>query len=128
MSCDHPINSNQCVTCLTTAVEKEIFQLIHEEQNGEMDEELYATLLDRGMHQEIDYCIMAMRETDCERMIHQYGIHEAIHEYIAEYGEIHTREDVNVCRTLLYSIIRNSLKVTLADYQTWCYNSRRCTN
>jgi hypothetical protein len=102
-------------------VQESIFQHIHDEdEDNKMDEDTYLKKVSDISHEQIHYTVSNEHIKDVENYIHEYGIHKAICEHIAEFGAI---EDIdngsNFCRSLLYSIIRNKITYTFKEYKLW---------
>ena len=120
MSCDYQCEPRNCLFCLGTAIENEIFAIIQSEQEGEIDEEWYENKLDKFRHNEVDTFITEMDTKRCERLVYEFGIYKALKHYNKNFGEICINDHINVCKTLVYVIVDDALCVTYIDYQNWC--------
>ena len=120
MSCNSECEPSECLICLSTTIENQIFEGIRMEQEGESDEEWYQEFLDVIRHENIDDFIDNIYGSDCEYLVYHYGIHKALKEYKDQFGDIHIRDDVNICKTLLYCIVSDMLCVEYINYQNWC--------
>jgi len=118
MSCNYECEPSECLFCLSTAIENQIFEGIQMEQEGEADEEWYQNELDVIRRENIDCYIDDMYHNECEFLVCQYGINKAFKEYKDRLN--HISDDVNLCNSLLYHIVSEMLCVDFREYQSWC--------
>ena len=118
--CESKCHATKCVDCLVRAVERNIFENIQDEQEGEMDEEWFDEQLDRCRHYELDDLITAFCDCEAEDLINTYGIHRAIKEYNDEYGTLEANDEINICKTLLYCIVAREMEINYENYKEWC--------
>jgi hypothetical protein len=112
------MSDDYCITILTIDIETTVFRQLRDfKVRNEREYNHYKDELD---HQDIDDCINRLSNYECENYIHKYGIHDAIKQYIDDFGNLPINDDVNICKTLLYCIVENHLEITYNDYLEWC--------
>ena len=107
-----------------SSVRNELFNRIYHEQDGEMSLDDYTEKVDNIIHEEIDNAVTNEYLGDVEEVIHEYGINEALHLYISEFGAEAfgniTPDNGRYSRCLLYTIIQEEITYSFDEYNKWC--------
>lgn len=108
--------------CIGKQIQERIFSECRANQTESPTEEWFDDMVDRIHHEEMDdFITRKVSDEESEALVAKYGISKAIKEYKEEFGEIHMREDLNVCKTLLYNIIEmNYLSLSYHSYKQYC--------
>ena len=115
MPCNFDCDPEDCLLCLGTAIETEIFTLIQSTEDGETDEQWYQEQLKDCRYDEVSnhVFVLNMSEGACERHIYEYGIQKALDLYEWKFGESSVYD-------LLCDVVNDLLCVTYTDYKNWC--------
>jgi len=113
--CD--LRNEPCLECLGDYIQKEIYECVKEEQEGEITEDEFLDICADIKHEEIDDEVNRMCLSDANRLLCEYGISKAIQLLIDEYGSL---TEAPTIKQLVYGIVEERVDYYLYEgYIHW---------
>jgi len=116
---------DECLFCLSLAVERTIFDLIRDEpkKEGEVeDEDWFDDMVDYFRDKVMDNVLMEMCECKTERLIYNYGINRAFKEFAQSMGgKIPDYDDYDeMCKVMIYDLVEEKMELNYENYKNFC--------